>query len=671
MTRVSTTRMVGRVIGLAGCVSIGLANSALADWQPELLSKNGEQYRSPDAKFEIRIPADVSVAILQRLALELDNVDVTPMVSREGDLALFKPLSPLAPGKHELRIVEYLADGSVIERGYWKFDVRQSRLFQKYSAGADMDLAVTYRLKDNNLSEPAPDRVTTSGSISAGFDGYNEDLHTSGQIGLNYNSLNTDSGEPAVELGDFQVGVENNVAQAKLGHQQFAASNLLISDFNRRGISGSYYLDNINSKASGFSFSSESLLGAKDGLGIGDSRHRVDGVYFESSPLKSRPRALYLTATWLSGEGTGSSGAAASSFGTLDTTSKGTGIDLSVDSQLVDEKLWLHGEYAATDFDFDTSDSLGAEKDAAWALSGQYGDTTESGHAWSVGLELKKVGTFYKSLANFSQPVDKKLFRAFGNYQWAEFSVQANLESQQDNVENIEILPTVETRSRNISLSWLPQFEEQPAVGYPSLNFTYFNQTKEQIETPLGYLYANIDNTFDQYQLDAQFSHTKFNWRVGLTLSESRDKSGVTTDNNVEQYDISGTYIVNQDISIPMGIKQSNTSYVLSDYTQKTEAYNLGVNFALLSGDLTGNAGFSLNKSSDSYNTVNTSLSTYTLGMTWHWIKAAQSKPGLDISLDATFTDNQDKVDSVNNLSTNQIMLTLRTTLPIHVGQVQ
>ncbi|MCW8946535.1 MAG: hypothetical protein OQK80_03625, partial [Sedimenticola sp.] len=100
--------------------------SVQADWSPELVSTTDRGYRLPSEEVRLYIPPEVPLEVLQRLSLELDDIDVTALVGREGDFALFVPIQPLSYGQHRLRLVENGADGSLLERGFWLLEVRKS-----------------------------------------------------------------------------------------------------------------------------------------------------------------------------------------------------------------------------------------------------------------------------------------------------------------------------------------------------------------------------------------------------------------------------------------------------------------------------------------------------------------------------------------------------------------
>ena len=165
--------------------------SIAAEWSPQLEQEKQGQFREPMETFRIMIPSHVSTATLQTLALELDNIDVTAMISRKGSYALFTPVQPLEWGKHVLRLVEYADDGSIFEKGFWEFEVRRSTIFREMDYAADINLVASQRIADKNLvpaGSEEPTGFTSQGS--AAFQGRiaDDDWEVTGSMDLIYTS---------------------------------------------------------------------------------------------------------------------------------------------------------------------------------------------------------------------------------------------------------------------------------------------------------------------------------------------------------------------------------------------------------------------------------------------------------------------------------------------------
>jgi len=102
-----------------------------AEWKPNLV-KSQKNYRSARENVITKIPGSVSAAVLKALKIELDNVDITAQIIIVGYTISYKPLQPLSKGFHTVRLVEFAADGNILERGQWKFE-KYTRLPNNHS----------------------------------------------------------------------------------------------------------------------------------------------------------------------------------------------------------------------------------------------------------------------------------------------------------------------------------------------------------------------------------------------------------------------------------------------------------------------------------------------------------------------------------------------------------
>jgi len=250
------------------------------------------------------------------------------------------------------------------------------------------------------------------------------------------------------------------------------------------------------------------------------------------------------SATWLNAKGREGSGLVSTDPSILVASvdaaesgrAKGSAWAMSVDSQLFDDKLQLRAEYARTDYDFNTSDSLASENDNAYSLSAMFSDTTASGLNWNMGLENSEVGTFFKSLANQGLPSDQWRLHAFAGSQWSNFGLQGDYQKLKDNVNNIAELPEIETDISSLSANWAPVMASNDGwLGSPSLSGVYSRQTQDQNSTPVGYLLAKTNNELDNWQANAIFSYPSLNWGIGLADSKFRDHSALQHNTNTHR----------------------------------------------------------------------------------------------------------------------------------------
>ncbi|MCW8891351.1 MAG: hypothetical protein OQL20_11895, partial [Sedimenticola sp.] len=337
---------IGRVRLPLAILSLLFFTSASASWSPELVPTKDRSYRLPAEEIRLYIPPEVPVEVLQRLSLELDGIDVTALVGRDGDFALFVPIQPLAYGKHRLRLVENGADGSLLERGFWLFEVRKSEAFREAELNVATSVEVSKRIGEKNMTALPTRRTQGTGSAAIQGRLADGDWQAGLSLPLFYNS-NTEGRE--VEVGEYLLDWQRKSLSAKAGHHAIAPDSLVLSGFNRRGVSATFSSQAYATSVTGFNMRGSHLSGFQDGLGVGDSNDYVSGGVVTAYPVNRSDASVEISAIYLSGEapdtGLGIAGDPAASGGDA--------WSLKADGQWLERRLRLRGEYAGTEYDFD------------------------------------------------------------------------------------------------------------------------------------------------------------------------------------------------------------------------------------------------------------------------------------------------------------------------------
>jgi len=139
--------------------------------------------------------------------LEIDAIDVSSLVVIEGNRVIYAPPSPLIPGMHQLRLVEYAANGDIIELGDWRFEVRQSAAFQEQQTHLAASFNNSYLIVDDYSSEnPDIDNYHSNGAVDVVYSARNNNnaIHFQGSLIYEENSA---SGKQA-DLGHYLLSVD-------------------------------------------------------------------------------------------------------------------------------------------------------------------------------------------------------------------------------------------------------------------------------------------------------------------------------------------------------------------------------------------------------------------------------------------------------------------------------
>jgi hypothetical protein len=645
---------------------LGLSSSAIARqtpaWEPNLEAPANSEFRAPTDPIRFFIPPEVPVEVLQRLSLELDDIDVTAMVSREGSYAILTPAQPLAWGRHRARIVEYAADGSVIERGYWEFEVRKSRAFREADLQVDASLEVSRRVGDKNLSS-APEKTQSSGSMNIQGALADGDWRATLQLPLMYDSQSTTR---EIEAGNFLFGWERKGAHARLGHHPMAPDSLVMSGFDRRGVSAGYVSPETGAGVTGFVMRGSQITGFQDGWGIGDESDRVKGAVATFYPVRENDRTVELSAVYLSGE---SPDAGVGVFGDPESTG-GDAWSMRADSLLLDNRLRVRAEVAATEYDFDGSGGNSAEDDQGLALlmtyrpwlQKQVGDDYLD---WNFGLEYRRMGTYFRSPAAPGMVADREMGKIFTDLMWGEIALQAQLAEETDNVEDIPSLPRLRTRLATLNLSYTPspEYDDQGVpmatgwLGQPSYSLfanVQDNRTVQRASTAPGDF---IDTRTHILGLNASFSYDSWNWGPNLTWTRVYDDSvegGAPTTNDTETISsgINASFTFLENYSFSPRIQWDVTKYYDLGYSDKARLWGFGLNADFIPGKLSGSFNYDLNRPWTTDDTSDNRTETMALTLSWVVVPPRESRPGLTLSLTGNYSDYEDYV-TVGSDSTN------------------
>lgn len=655
------------------CLACVLAmNMAWAqDWQPELRPPLNETYRQPGDPIEIFIPPEVPIAVLQSLALELDNFDVTRLIRREGNLAVLDPPEPLSPGAHQLRLVQYGADGSIIERGLWTLDVRATQALQELSAGAELAGTLSYRVADDNLVDP-PNRLTGQSAGEGVVEVAEGDWRGTAAANYFYNSQQDQSLDGRrLDLGEYLVtsayNTEAVASQLSFGHHDIGAQNLIMSDFYRRGLSLSLGSADERATVTGFAQNAESVVGTPHFTGVGQPDERVQGFHGTVRPIPALANNVAITGTYYDGEGD----TIGFSDGGDTETNGGDGWSVAADTLWFEERLRLRGEFARTSFDFDgEGNGFGAEEDHGYSFLASYAPVNgeEVGGefmTWSFGGQYERIGTFFSSLANPFLVADRQTATVFTDLSWGEFAVQAQGGRQTNNVEDFDELPTDRTYNLFLNGTYTPAVE--PAedggltwIGQPVFGLSFNLVDIKQIDTPGGFFGDDNDNQTRTVTASAGSSYETWSWNLSETVSVFDDQTGLTGDSISYLTDLSAQVQVDDWLSL-----RPYAQWNLFDQDEEDETHNVSLGLdttvQLIPETLSSTVNYNLNLASQSGDTTR----THFVGgeVLWNFWPAETNRPGLGLSVSGSYEDRDSDLDGGSSEDVYQVFLNLKVTL--------
>lgn len=500
-----TDRQAGPAPGALGAVLLAVLLAVPGAAQPLQEEQAGPslELRNPDERLEPGDPieistGDASAEVRDRIAYEIDDLDVTGFAQREQGLTTLVLPVPLLPGSHVVRAIELLPDGRMLERGTWTIEVRAPR-FQGGELSGSVDLEVTQRALDRNVPD-APDRTQIRGAANLQGNLHGDDWQVQGYLPVLFDRHAGFPSSGTSEQRDWDLGAylfegRKGPFGARVGHFSPGPPSLILEGFYRRGVSASLEVEPLRSSLTAWSLRSEPITGFREGFGLRDGDRRVSGVTVEGQPLEIPGGVLDLAATYLdgrSGPGEIFAGVSERRIRLLDS---GSAWSARADGTFFDSRLRLRGEYARTDYDPFVGITGRSEQDDAWsALLGlapwQNLMLGEFPVQLEAQIELREVGRLFRSIANPGAPVDRSLQQARLGGSWAGLQGSVLFGRERDNVDDLSFLPRFRTDLFDAQLSWSPMFSTPSEtlwrtwLGQPYVQVGWTRERLKPVHTP-------------------------------------------------------------------------------------------------------------------------------------------------------------------------------------------
>jgi hypothetical protein len=642
--------------------SLHVSAQSLSQLQPTLLPPESSTYRKAGDVLRIQFPQDALSNLNTQLALEIDTVDVSSMVAIEGDQLVFTPPSPLVLGSHEIRLVEYAANGDIIELGSWSFEVRQSVAFREQQLSIGAVINNRYRTADNfSDSDFEIEKYRSDGAAEITYIAKNKNSAVNFNASLLYDEdeNNTIRGEQ-VDLGQYLLGIDlGENTHIDIGHHSVQHSSLIYNQFHRRGISGNFKLPSVNSVLRVFSSRTGDLQGFTEGLGVEDSDNRVDGIALDYQPFSANPESLTIITSYL----TGARKDEDDTIGMLVEESNGDAASIAIDSRVFNQTLHIHIEAAQSRFDFDgDGDNLDAETDNAYSFFTRYSpqpnSNSETPFIWDISLEKAIVEPNFFSLSNDYLAADRDFTKLSSNINKGNVSAQTFVSFEEDNLDD-RFTSTNNTLYGGAFVSYVQNTGSNSWFGSPQYTLTYLYIKNDQ-DDPVGA--STNNNTNESIELGSQFSYDKGSWSVGVLESKFNDDTGFISDNKINIYRIDGSYSINNYNSVSAGISAENTKEI--DLNLDAERIIYTMSFDHLSPAYNTNAYLRLHYEElddETFGPPDETTDTITIeaSIGKRLLEAKNLFPGINVSLNGTYREAEDKAVLDNDARDYAVFLNL------------
>ncbi len=645
-------------------VALFATAASAADWTPELLPPE-QGLRGPLAPVQFLLP-ELPAETLEKLALELDNFDVTAYVSSaDGRRAIFTPPQPISQGRHDLRLVEYRAGGQMVERGRWTLEIRAGAGHREASLNGNLVFNLTRRLDSNHLAAGTAGPNQADGALSLRGALADADWKVTGAADLLGNSQHAQlpRKDGPIDLATFLLTAETGPVVARVGHHAVGPDSLAMQGFSRRGASVGVKSADGAAAVTAFALNTGNVVGFQEGLAVGDADKRTVGVVASVKPLAGRD--LNVWGTWVSGAGQDQTGASGSGVAGDAAHSKGRAAALSGYGTFLDNRMQVRAETARSHFDADGpgTDTNGdgvidhnePYRDGGsqlLMLNWSPWDKLEAAGrpaALSFGLERRHVGTWFRSPAAPGAARDTDLWKGGMHFDWAGVHGDASLARATDNVDDQPDVARSRSLQSNLSMGWYPEYaraaDGRPAIpwyGQPYLGLA-LGHTDLDVINGTGALSAGPLRRTDSLTLSATFSGGAWSWGVSQTLGRDEDRRQTAPDLSLSSTQVFASLQVGERLTLGPTVshsvtRESDAPAGVTAKDRKTLTAGLYASYTL-SETLNLGGGYTLSDDETSDGSSQRRAQDLNARLSWIVAPPKERRPGLTLMLDGSRHD--------------------------------
>lgn len=490
-------------------------------------------------------PAGIEVTNGEFL-IELDGYDITSVVSLDaGWLVLPLPQLALEPGRHALRVSRHDAENVTVLFEH-VLDVYQRPGVRRATRQWNVLLSSGWQVAERPQAGDA-DRQHTEATLQWGGEHETASWRASDAVSALYSP--GVQGMQSWQLPGYELRAERRIGTAQLGlalgDDAPPLDNLLFSGFSRRGLRADLAALEDRVRAQIFTLHTDPVTAADVDIVPVDAATSMLGGFAAVAPFAAHPDALVLTAGWVDGGGSNGGAGIATPEGTF--TTGGSAWNAALDGYAWQRALWLHGEFARSDFDTDGSGQR-VRDDASVAsvqLSSNGGLSFGALDQWSLGLEQRRVGAHFFAISNLSLPGDVELRRAHLGLGRRGFSLETVALAQRTDVDDQALRPRIDTRSGGVSLQYASMRADAARapwrwLGTPTFTASYERASNRQMDGDALALGFDVDDVQRNAAAGLQFSSDTFGVGFDFARIERDDRTAPIVVDGFEIYRPSG-----------------------------------------------------------------------------------------------------------------------------------
>ncbi len=608
---------------------------------------------------------------LLNLSVEIGGYDVTSFSEFGDDVATVAIGTELPEGDYLASVIAFYADGEVQTLAEQEITLLpQPSTSWQYNSTLNTSSRMD---EEQNESFRGVDHNSANGGIDANITHTRQNLEFTANLQSVYdsNSANSTDGNEW-SLSNYQMGLTHRGSYGSsaifAGNTLVDQENMLFSSYQRRGVNAQLANADQSLRGGFFNVVSDTTIAYDDDLLSPDnSSEQTYGGYLTFIPLGAYPDRLRVGVGFVDGEGT----TAGSGFtvNDSDTVYGGSSWNTTLDSLWLSRSLWLHLEYANSDFDSDgIGYGEGEQEDEAYKLLlnlNSNGDLPSLGlDYWDLTLQQNQVGADFYSISNLALAGDLESRRLTLSGNKGGLGFTLDVMRQENNVDHDPERATLSIDYSGLDLYYTPLINPERKIwgllGSPSF-YTYYHYTDSaQSDGDAQLAGFDVDNENREYSLGATFSNTTWSWGVSHTLTDIDDHSEAVFQNMVEIYtpqpdsknrltSLQLSWYPSSRLTVSPTLQWSEFDESRVDNEYKTFNAGIDTQVQLIPEKLLFTLNYFLTRNDNSFGDpqfMDSELDNYTgtFQLIWKALQARVNKPGLDLFFNGSYGRQQNKV---------------------------
>jgi hypothetical protein len=608
---------------------------------------------------------------LLNISVEVGGYDVTSFTSITDQGVSIDLGSELPPGEYTAAILAFYEDGEVqtLSEQTITLSAGPSTHWEYNST-----LSTSFRVdEDRRENFGSIDSYNARGGIDANVihsDG-NLELSATLQSVYDSNDNNHISGNEW-EIANYQVGAKHTGDYGGVGiyagNTPITTNNLLFANYQRRGVNVQLHNASQTLQSSFFSVISDiSTAYDKDLLTPDNTDEETLGATLSVNPFSAHPDRLAIGFGYVDGKGT-TAGAGFTVYDP-DTIYGGSSWNTTIDSLWLNRALWIHLEYAESDFDSDGidvgEDEVSDDAYKVFVNLNSNGDLPRLGmDYWDLTLSQQEIGNKFYSISNLGLAGDLDAQRMTLNASRGGFSVVIDAMRQENNVDNDPTRPTQSIDYDGIDITYTPHVDISRALwrtlGQPSVNAYLHRTDTYQLDEDASVAGYDVDHENREHSLSINFQADRWSWGVQHTVTDVEDNSRAVIDNFIELYtptDDNENRLTNLQISwYPNARFTLSPNFQWNTFEEDTTGnkydtfnVNLDTQIQIIPNKLLLAMNYSFSGNDNRFGDplyADSEIDNHTgsFKITWKAIEARLNRPGLDVYLDGSYRRFDDRI---------------------------